>query len=233
MSASDLTGRALTAALTEPPSLVLSFYSYGVMLRKQEGSIIQEYPVDPAQIALALAAKVTFDTGLLGGSTLLVRQDGVKKTVVEYRPPQKTGIFLDDAETALRVPLPGLVMIRMTTEGKAPQYGLFAVKRRPQTLDVPLFHAPLPNVFGSGSICWGTVQRVRDDALRGASLADDWAMLIGSSFGNHACSGKSRSHPQDIRAKLVALEAQKAKRYPVSDLIPVKKTLAHLLGEAT
>jgi hypothetical protein len=212
---------------------VLSFYSYGVMLRKQEGELTQEYPVDPAQIALALAAKVTFDTGLLGGSTLLVRQDGVKKTIVEYRPPQKTGVFLDGSESALRVPLPGLVMIRVTASQQAPQYGLFAVKRRPQTLDVPLFHAPLPNVFGSGSICWGTVQRVTDDALRGAALTHDWSMLIGSSFGNHACSGKSRSHPQDIRAKLVALEAQKAKRYPVSDLIPVKKTLAHLLGEAT
>jgi PRTRC genetic system protein B len=203
------------------------------MLRKQEGTLVTEYPIDPAQLALALAAKVTFDTGFLDGNTLLVRQDGVKKTVVEYRPPQKTGLFLDGSETALRVPLPGLVMIRMTTEGKAPQYGLFAVKRRPQTLDVPLFHAPLPNVFGSGAICWGTVQRVEDAALRGSSLAHDWSILIGSSFGNHACSGKSRSHPQDIRAKLVALEAQKAKRYPVSDLIPVKKTLAHLLGEAT
>jgi PRTRC genetic system protein B len=233
MTASDLTGRALTAALTEPPSLVLSFYSYGVMLRKQEGELTQEYPIDPAQVALALAAKVTFDTGFLDGNTLLVRQDGVKKTIVEYRPPQKTGIFLDDAEMALRVPLPGLVMIRVTASQQAPQYGLFAVKRRPQTLDVPLFHAPLPNVFGSGAICWGTVQRVEDAALRGSSLAHDWSMLIGSSFGSHACSGKSRSHPQDIRAKLVALEAQKAKRYPVSDLIPLKKTLAHLLGEAT
>ncbi len=203
------------------------------MLRKTEGELTQEYPVDPAQIALALAAKVTFDTGLLGGNTLLVRQDGVKKTIVEYRQPQKTGIFLDGSETALRVPLPGLVMIRVTTEGKAPQYGVYAVKRRPDSMDIPLFHAPIPNVFGSGAICWGTVQRVTDDALRGASLANDFAMLLGSPFGNHACSGKSRSHPQDIRAKLVALEAQKAKRYPVSDLIPVKKTLAHLLGEAT
>jgi hypothetical protein len=110
---------------------------------------------------------------------------------------------------------------------------VYAVKRRPQTFDAPLFHAPLPNVFGSGNICWGTVQRVADEALRGASLADDWAMLLGSSFGNHACSGKSRSHPQDIRAKLVALEAQKTRRYPVSDLIPIKKTLAQALGEAT
>ncbi|MBL8166363.1 MAG: hypothetical protein JNJ61_30540 [Anaerolineae bacterium] len=229
----DYAGQALSAALTESPSLILSFYSYGVMLRKQEGELITEFPVDPAQIALALAAKVTFDTGLLGRNTLLVRQDGVKKTIVEYRPPQKTGIFLDDAEVALRVPLPGLVMIRVTASDKAPQYGVYAVKRRPETLDAPLFHAPLPNVFGSGAICWGTVERVTDDALRRVSLVPDWSMLLGSPFGNHACSGKSRSHPQDIRARLVALEAQKAKRYPLSDLIPIKKTLAHLLGETT
>lgn len=233
MNGTNYAGQALAAALTEQPSLILSFYSFGIMLRKQEGTLVTEYPIDPAQLALALAAKVTFDTGFLDGNTLLVRQDGVKKMVVEYRAPQKTGLFLDGSETALRAPLPGLVMIRVTAGDKAPQYGVYAVKRRPENLDIPLFHAPIPNVFGSGAICWGTVQRVEDAALRGSSLADDWAMLIGSSFGNHACSGKSRSHPQDIRAKLVALEAQKAKRYPVSDLIPVKKTLAHLLGEAT
>jgi PRTRC genetic system protein B len=230
MTASDFTGRALTAALTEAPSLVLSFYSYGVMLRKQEGEMISEYPVDPAQIALALAAKVTFDTGLLGGNTLLVRQDGVKKTIIEYRPPQKTGIFLDDAETALRVPLPGLVMIRTTSGDSTPQYALYAVKRRPEKLDTLLFHAPLPNVFASGSICWGTVPKVDSDALRGSSLANDWTMLLGSSFGDHACGGKSRRQPQDIRKLLIELEASKAKRYPTGDLVPVKKTLAQVIG---
>ena len=129
---SDWNGRALATALTEQPSLILSFYSFGVMLRKTDGEVTQEYPIDPAQVALALAAKVTFDTGLLGGNTLLVRQDGVKKTIVEYRPPGKTGVFLDDSENVLRVPLPGLVMIRVTASEKAPQYGVFAVKRRPE-----------------------------------------------------------------------------------------------------
>ena len=102
-------GQALSAALTEQPSLILSFYSFGVMLRKCQNGLTSEYPVDPGQIALALAAKITFDTGLLGGNTLLIRQDGLKKTVIDYRPPTKTGLFLDGSETALRVPLPGLV----------------------------------------------------------------------------------------------------------------------------
>lgn len=190
-----------------------------------------EYPVDPAHVALALAAKVTFDTGLLNGNTLLVRQDGVKKTVVEYRPPQKTGLFLDGSKTALRVPLPGLVLIRVTTDHQLPQYGVFAVKRRPATMDCPLFHAPLPNVFGSGAICWGTVQRVDNAALYRASLADDWALLLGSSFGDHAVSGKSQREREDIRKLLIQLEANHARRYPTGDLIPVQKTLAQVLGE--
>ncbi|MBN8640103.1 MAG: hypothetical protein J0M07_32625 [Anaerolineae bacterium] len=230
--ASSANNHALTTALTEPPSLILSFYSYGVLLRKQEGELVTEYPVDPAQIALALAAKVTFDTGLLGGGTLLVRQNGVKRTVVAYRPPQKTGIFLDGSETALRVPLPGMILIRVTTDDKASQYGVFAVKRRPESLDFPLFHAPIPNVFSSGSICWGTVPRVEDAALRGSSLANDWTMLLGSAFGDHAVGGKSKRQPQDIRKLLIELEGKKATRYPTGDLLPVKKTLAQVLGDA-
>lgn len=229
---SDWSGRALSAALTEAPSLILSFYSYGVLLRKQEGDVVSEYPVDPAQIALALAAKVTFDTGLLSGNTLLVRQEGVKRTVVEYRPPQKTGLFLEGSETALHVPLPAMVLIRVTADDKAPQYGVFAVKRRPEKLDIPLFHAPIPNVFSSGSICWGTVPRVSETALRGASLADDWTLLLGSAFGDHAVSGKSTRQPQDIRKLLIELEKKKATRYPTGDLIPVKKTLAQVLGDS-
>lgn len=191
----DWHGRDLQTALNEEPSLSLDFYSYGVMLRKHEGDAVTEYAVDPAQVAVALAAKITFDTGLISGDTLLVRQEGVKKTIVEYRKAQLTGVSLDGSEVALRVPLP-----------------------------------PLPNVFNSGSICWGSVQRVSDTALSGTSLAEDWSQLLGSSFGDHAVSGKSKSHPRDIRQKLIELEAKGAKRYPISDLIPAKKTLAEVLA---
>ena len=227
----DWHGRVLQTALNEEPSLSLDFYSYGVMLRKREGDMLTEYAVDPAQVAVALAAKVTFDTGLLSGDTLLIRTEGVKKTVVEYRKGQKTGVYLEGSETALRIPLPPLLMIRTTSEDRNPNYAVYAVKRKPKSLDVALFQAPLPNVFNSGSICWGTVQRVSDTALLGASLTEDWAMLLGSPFGDHACSGKSKSHRSDIRQKLIELETNSARRYPTSDLIPANKTLAQVLGD--
>lgn len=222
-------GRTLQTALSEKPSLSLDFYSYGVMLRKREGNAMTEYPVDPAQVAIALSAHITFDTGLILGDTLLVRQEGVKKTVVEYRKAQLTGVFMDGSDVALRVPLPPLVMIRKTQGDTNPFYHVYAVKCRPTSLDVKLFQTPLPNVFNSGSICWGTVQRVPEAALSATSLAADWGQLLGSPFGNHAVNGKSKSHPHDVRQKLIELEAKGAKRYPTSDLIPANKTLAEVL----
>jgi hypothetical protein len=227
----NFSGPHLTAALQEQSNLTLEFYSFGVLLRKREGDAVTEFAVDPEQIALALAAKVTFDTGLLSEDTLLVRQDGVKRLVVEYRRPQKTGIYLEGSDAPVRVALPPLLLIRTTTEDKNPQYQVYAVKARPTTLDTQLFHAPLPNIFSSGSICWGSVRRVDDSALQTNSLITDWAHLLGSPFGNHAVNSKSKSHPHDIRQKLVELEARKARVYPKSDLIPVKRTLAQVLGD--
>jgi hypothetical protein len=201
------------------------------MLHKRDGDRVSEYPVDPAQIAMALATKMRFDTGLLSDNTLLIRQEGVKKIVAEYRPPQKTGLYLDGTETALRVPLPGLLLIRITAEDKNPQYGLFAVKQRPTNLSEPLFHAPLSNIFPRGNICWGTVQRVTDTALQSTALTEDWVSLLGSRFSDHGVSGKSKSHPADIRQKLIALEARKARTYPKSDLLSIRKTLGQMLGD--
>lgn len=215
----------------ELPSLVLSFYSFGVMLQKREGEQVSEYPVDPGQIARALSTKFRFDTGLLAQTTLLIRQEGVKKTIVEYRPPQKTGLYLEDSETALRSPLPGLIFIRTTTEDKNPQYQLFAVKQRPTAIDAPLYHAPLPNVFNSGTICWGTVSLVSEAALRGSLLVEDWQLLLGSHFGDHAVNGKSKAYMRDVRQHWIALEERKARVYPKSDLVPVKRTLAQMLGD--
>ena len=230
MNAANWHARALQGAMSEEPSLSLHFYSFGITLRKREGDTVTEFAVDPAQAAVALAAKITFNTGLLTGDTVYIHMEGVSKTIVEYRKPQITAIFLEDADVPLRVPLPGLLMIRQTNGDQAVSYAIYAVKKRPTTLETELFHAPLPNVFNSGSICWGTVQRVSDEALSGASLTEDWQQLLGSPFGNHAVSGKSRSHQDDIRQNFIALEAKKARRYPISDLIPARKTLAQAIG---
>jgi len=221
----------LQTALAEEPSLILEFYSYGVLLKKREGSSLSEYAVDPAQVATALAAKVSFDSGLLIGDTLLIRTSGVRQTVVEFRKSQKTGLFLEGSDAPLRVPLLPLLLIRSTTDNRNPQYQLFAAKKRPASLDTELYNAPLPNIFSDGGICWGTVHTISDEALAGCSLAADWGILLGSPFGDHACANKSKSHRSDIRQQLIELEQRKVRVYPKSDLISTGRTLAQVIGD--
>lgn len=224
----------LAVAIQTPPTLTLSFYPYGVILRRVTGDGgIVEYPVDPAQIAEALAAKTRFDTGILNPNTICVRAEGLTRTVVEYRPPQKTAIHIDGSDAPFRVPLPGLVMIRTTMGGDSPKYSIFAVKDRPTTLQMPLFFAPLPNLYADGAVCWGSVKKVSAEALAGADLAEDWQMLLGSLFTSHSVGGKSRSQPQDIRKKLAELDSRKARAYPKRDLVPCQATLEDALKKYT
>ena len=219
-------GQLLQTALQEPPQIVLQFFSYGILMRKALGDgAYTEYPVDAAHIAQALAAKVRFDTGLLNNDVLLVRREGLRELVVGYRRPQKTGLWLEGSDEPLRVALPGLILLRTTSGGSA-QYQLYAVKRRPTTLRAPLYHAPLPNVFNSGSICWGNVALT---PVQGTSLSGTWQDLFGSPFGNHAVSGKSVQHRQDIRPHLLTLAENKTRTYPTRDLVATEKTLEQMV----
>jgi hypothetical protein len=215
-----------------PPTLQLSFYPFGVLLRRPtDNGGCAEYAVDPAQVAELLAAKTCLSTGILSPNTILVQVEGLRRTVVEFRPPQRTALFIDGSDTPLRVPLPGLLMIRTVT-GTVPKYGIFAVKARPATLETELFQPPLPNIYAEGAVCWGSVSRVSEPALTGADLAEDWKLFLGSTFTPHSVSGKSHSEPHDIRKKLAELEARKARVYPKRDLVSARHTLADVLARS-
>lgn len=206
------------------------------MLRKvnPETNGIQEYPVDPQEIATALAATMEFTTGFIPDDIIYHKQVGTKQMVVGYRKQQKTGLWLDGREDPIRVPLPHMILVRTTTGESNPDYKLLACAKRPESLLDELYHAPLPNVFSGGGICWGTVSR--GTTFKGMSLAKDWVSLLGSRWGNHACSGKSKKHRGDVRKMLLELNENQGRRvYPRSDLIPAKTNLAKLLkldGEA-
>lgn len=216
--------------LDEQPSLTLDFYSYGMIMTKRAGEVTTTYAVDPKQFIDSLHTRVTFSTGLISTSCLGIRYGSNYEDVVEYRPPQLTGIWLDSITEPLRVPLPGLIMVRRTYNGARPDYHLYAVKRRPESTQDRLFNVPLSNVYDSHEICWGSVRKVSLEALQSTSLTEDWKALFGTSFGGHSAGRKSKSFPLDVRQKLIELDQKKAKRYPVTDLVPTKFTVDHLLG---
>ena len=220
----------LATALSKAPTLQLSFYDFGIILRRQcPDGTFTEYPVDASQLAEALAARTHFTTGLLPPDILYVAQVGLKRLVVGYRPPQRTALHVDGGEQVLRVPLPGLVLVRLTIGNTQPRYGVYAVKTRPTTLAARLYHAPLPNVYQNGSICWGSVPTPTVEQLAGTDLSPEWSLLLGSVFTSHGVHGKRRSTPEDIRQLYIALEGRHARSYPTKDLMSVAEV--NTLGE--
>lgn len=221
--------KALEVAQEIEPQLVLTFYKHAIMMRKGVGGGLTEYPIDPAALAPLLAGKIEFSTGLLSANTLYVGQSGAVRKVVEFRPAEVTGIWLDGSDAPMRLPLPPLVMVRTTTDGRSPQYRVYAVMKRPESLDEALYHAPLPNV-GNGGVCWGTVAQPTAEELGGTSLASDWKQFLGSRFGNHTVEGKSKKYRKDLRKLYMTLEGQDS--YPLDDLIKIgKNTIGDLLKE--
>lgn len=209
--------------------LVLSFYSFGALLRKRTKNGVVEYPVDPSEIGENLAPKIALNTGILDPNTVLVHQVGSRRLVVGFRPPQWSGLFVDGTDEPLRVPLPGLLMIRLVKDATQPSYRVYAIKTRPRTLQARLYNAPLPNVYADGGICWGNVKRVSAEAVRSPSLQADWAMLLGSRFNDHVVDGKSSKYPEDIRKLFIALEQGGRKVYPITDLVGASR---FTLGQA-
>lgn len=55
---SDWSGDLLATTLSAVPALTLSFYPFGVMLRKPEGLAVSQYPVDPSHVNAALSVKI-------------------------------------------------------------------------------------------------------------------------------------------------------------------------------
>lgn len=205
-------------------------YIEGFIAFCRSGSFRIDRIVSPQDVAESLATKMTYSTGILSPNTLAIVQEATTRTVIEYRPPQRTGFWLDGSDEPVRVPLPGLIMVRSIAAGKPPEYTIFAVTKRPTEKKEQLYVAPIPNVYSSGSICWGNVERLPEKALHPVSLEEDWKMLFSSRFNDHGVGGKSQSHKDDIRKKYIEMEQKKTRRWPVKDMIASGKVFSWLLA---
>lgn len=199
-------------------------------MRKETDKGVTEFPVSPEDVATALAARATFSTGLILPNTLYIMADGARRTIVEYRPPQKTTLWFEGSEDPIRVPLPGLLMVRTTNADQNPNYRIHAVTERPLDVDAKLYRVPLPNIGFGGDVCWGTVTKVNRRALASNDLSEDWAQLLGTPFGNHSATGKTKTHSSDVRKFLLSLEKRKARVFPKGELIAQNGTLGSALG---
>jgi PRTRC genetic system protein B len=176
--------------------------------------------LSPSLVRQAFAME-PIDSGWLSPETL--RWGTCKKGhyVINFHRPARRRLLIqnDDGRTAsaLTVPLPGLVFA-----GLDQSWYVWAVRARRFAPDLELFHAPLPNVGGTGLICFGknSHPEVGKDGARAA-----WELFISSPFNSHHADGKSREYPENVISRLTFLHRRKAARYPVRDLVSLRCAL--------
>lgn len=165
------------------------------------------------------ALGIPIDSGWLSPQVVRWGTGRLAQWTVAFIPPGPHLIELtkgtpgvDETADRITVPLPGMIIF-----GIALQYWVWALKTDAFNPHEPLYRAPLPNVMADASVCWGMLKPARPTP---AGILSVWELFIKSTFNNHACSGKSRREPEDVRNLLrsLAQAGDDTMRYPVEDL---------------
>jgi PRTRC genetic system protein B len=182
------------------------------IVRYQENQQIITKFLSPTAIRQAFN-QIPIDTGFLSEGIVRwgINQNG--EWLVKFIPPQLTEIKLMEGNKlkSLVIPLPPLIFM-----GVAHTYYIWAIKTNTFVANAPLFHAPFPNVYENGSICWGNLQT---PPVSNTNINQVWQLFFNSGFNDHLKAGKSKSQPHNIQEKLKTLTTKR--HYPLRDLIPL------------
>jgi hypothetical protein len=181
----------------------------------EEGETMRSKLISPTAVRQAFT-HLPVDSGFLPPSIVRWGSGVAGDWLVKFIAPNCYPIscHLVEGTHALEIPLPGLIFM-----GFGNRYYVWAVKSRCFDANAPVFHVPLPNVSHDGVICFGS------NSVPPASsetLEQTWQLFLNSPFNGDSASGKSKSHPDDVRSHLVALHDARKKKYPLRDLVPYR-----------
>ncbi len=136
--------------------------------------------------------------------------------IVKYIPPGKQQLHFstqNPAEPLIIAPvLPALVFA-----GVQSTYYVWALPTASYSGQAPLCHAPFPNVYPDGHICFGSN---RPPGISWQTVDEAWQLFVASSYNADMVQGKSQTFPDDVRRQLVAVASLEASHYPQDDLKP-------------
>ena len=110
-------------------------------------------------------------------------------------------------------PLPAMVMF-----AHGGNYRVLAIKDE-FSPTAALYHAPLPNCYSDGSVCWGGSNTKPEMLLANADEA--WRLFISSPFNGDLADRKSHRHNNNVVLMLSDVAESGATLYPLDDLIPL------------
>jgi hypothetical protein len=171
--------------------------------------------LDPVQVCAAFSQTV-IDSGYLPPHVIRLGIGNGMQWMSIYFPPKTYQVTLLDEQnepTPISLVLPGLILT-----GKGNQYWMWAVKDPQISPQMLLYHVPLPNIGGDGSLCYGMNTAPKVDA---ATIMQAFYLFMDSPFNDHWAVGKALSHPGDIRMFLRTLTGEAPPLFPDDELVPI------------
>jgi PRTRC genetic system protein B len=180
--------------------------------------------------------RVSTDTGWV--PTDLKRwgsSDGVR-WALKYIPPQPHRLILPrsldpTAEAAEEDQISELMLPGLVFFGHGTTYYVWATRGKEFDPKATLLHAPLPNVYDDGHICWGnnTAPEVAETYCDPA-----WSIFQRSPYTSNQVDKKSRRNMSDVRKTLLYLACKRGRApFPITDLVPFKLTVAEAVEHIT
>lgn len=211
-----------TMLIDRLPAVQIGIFEDAIYLTRRQDRGWSTYPISAEDLAAALG-KLPTSTGLLPPNTLGAGAVNGQRYYVLLIPPRPAALRIAGHKRPHTIQTPPLIWA-----GCGHDYRIFALA----TLDwpqrqTPLYHAPFPNTYEPGSICWGSAEP-RGVAAPETMLSALNLYLEGSFFNNHIAQQRSRSKPRNVMALYRTLSAETP--YPLEDLVPAGHDLDWLLS---
>ncbi len=159
------------------------------------------------------------DTGWLSHEVIRAGYDAKGPFYVAFFPSQARSIQFVKEEAAHSIIWPALVLI-----GAGGKHYLFAVMKMTHVDGASqLYHAPFPNTYDDGRICWGENGNQAVDASQAEKTLD---LFFESPFNHDLATGKSKKGT----SLLNIYTASQGAFYPVEDLVPFRQNLESMLN---
>lgn len=209
---------AVPPELEIPPDILrarLDFYQDSIVLYLIERATTTTKMVSAREVITALLSTVPLGSGLLPPDALWWKQGNIGTEVGLWVPPKVWMLALQTQPMKpperFKIPMPGLIFGCIAA--RAPR--VFAAKKRPVSPSDIVYHAPLFNVYNNGESCAGTHKY--------PSILEEIPKSFMVSFftGSAHFSGRSQKYPSDLLDLWRELDAAKAKKYPLDDLVKV------------
>jgi len=201
------------------------FRTFGAAVEPRRGKKVARAEgvkfVRSSDVAAAFSGQ-DLDSGWLPAGVVRMGYSARGAWFVYGAPGQKVAVTLGERQA--RIPIPRTVLV-----GVGQTYYLFAQRGQHLEPHKDLCHAPFPNVYPDGRICWGqnNPPEAGPEKARGV-----WQLFFDAPFNGDLAGQKCRSHAGSVLDLLGALDG--ASKFPEGELIThtnsLEWTIKHLIG---